>query len=218
MENKSLVRQSMVEEAAGVLEVSGGPRMTGGYADIYHGFWTNPQGTRVEVAVKELRALIPRNQQTKEDELLKKAEMPLVPPRQPNGLLTGESQSLPIGKATTRAFLEFLSFFTVDFMRYSQIYQAAYGLEHLHSRTPPISHADVKPENVLINDLGEAALSDFGLSRVLHGLDIPSGFTTSETVKGTLNYKAPELFLGEQPTCSSDVYAFGGLVLTVSLR
>lgn len=98
----------------------------------------------------------------------------------------------------------------------SQIYQAAYGLEHLHSRTPPISHADVKPENVLVNDWCEAVLSDFGLSRVLHGLDIPSGFTTSETVKGTFRYKARELFDGEQPTCESDVYAFGGLVLTVS--
>ncbi|KAG9042419.1 hypothetical protein FS837_010895 [Tulasnella sp. UAMH 9824] len=161
------------EELAGVLELSDRPKMSGGYANIYHGFWTNPQGERVEVAVKELKALIPRNHQTKEDELVMKAEM---------------------------------------------IYQAGYGLEHLHSRTPPISHADVKPENVLVNDWREAALSDFGLSQVLHGPDIPSGFTTSETVKGTYRYKARELFNGGQTTCSSDVYAFGGLILTVSLR
>lgn len=69
---------------------------------------------------------------------------------------------------------------------------------------------------MLVNNLREAALSDFGLSRVLHGLGIPTGFTTSETVKGTFNYKARELFLGGEPSCHSDVYAFGGLVLTVS--
>ncbi|KAG9022589.1 hypothetical protein FS837_006283, partial [Tulasnella sp. UAMH 9824] len=95
------------------------------------------------------------------------------------------------------------------------IYQVGYGLEYLHSRTPPISHADIKPENVLINDWREAALSDFGLSRALHGLDIPSGFTTNEQAKGTFNYMATELFAGEKPACSSDVYAFGGLILTV---
>ncbi|KIO27715.1 hypothetical protein M407DRAFT_72743, partial [Tulasnella calospora MUT 4182] len=95
------------------------------------------------------------------------------------------------------------------------IYQAAYGLEHLHSRTPPICHADIKPENVLVNDWREAALSDFGLSRVLHGLEIPSGFTTSGVAKGTLNYIASELWAEETPTCNSDVYAFGGLILTV---
>lgn len=94
------------------------------------------------------------------------------------------------------------------------IYQASYGLEHLHSREPPIAHADIKPENVLINDLREAARSDFGLGRVLHDPDIPSGFTTSKTVKGTFKYQARELFDGGQTTCSSDVYAFGGLILT----
>lgn len=63
------------EELAGVLEIDNCPKRSGGYADIYHGFWTNPRGERVEVAVKELRALIPRNQQTREDDLVRKAEM-----------------------------------------------------------------------------------------------------------------------------------------------
>ncbi|KIO24527.1 hypothetical protein M407DRAFT_45629, partial [Tulasnella calospora MUT 4182] len=95
------------------------------------------------------------------------------------------------------------------------IHQAACGLDYLHSRTPPICHADIKPENVLINVSLEAALSDFGLSRVLQGLGVPSQFTTSETVKGTRNYMAGELFSGEKPTLNSDVFAFGGLILTV---
>lgn len=73
---------------------------------------------------------------------------------------------------------------------------------------------------MLINDDYEAELSDFGLSRVLQGLGGPSGFTTSETPKGTLNYMAGELFNVEKPkqTCETDVYAFGGLILAVSIR
>lgn len=62
-------------ELTGALEVSDRPGVSGGYADIYHGFWTNAQGKRVEVAVKELKTLVPRNQQTNQDELMRRAEM-----------------------------------------------------------------------------------------------------------------------------------------------
>ncbi|KIO28104.1 hypothetical protein M407DRAFT_49918, partial [Tulasnella calospora MUT 4182] len=96
-------------------------------------------------------------------------------------------------------------------------FQAACGLEHLHAQHPPICHADIKPENVLINDFLRAALSDFGLSRVLDGFGHRTGYTTSDGVKGTYNYIAPELFKGEnpRPALQTDVYAFGGLILTV---
>ncbi|KAG8935599.1 hypothetical protein FRC00_010797, partial [Tulasnella sp. 408] len=95
------------------------------------------------------------------------------------------------------------------------IFQTACGLEHLHSRTPPICHADIKPENVLINDWNGPAVSDFGLSRVLQDLEVRSGFTTSETIKGSVRYMARELFSGQKPSLKTDVYAFGGLILTV---
>ncbi|KAG9027828.1 hypothetical protein FS837_004158, partial [Tulasnella sp. UAMH 9824] len=97
------------------------------------------------------------------------------------------------------------------------IYQAALGLNHLHSLNPPICHADIKPENVLVNDSGEAALSDFGLSRILQELGEPTGLTTSETPRGTLTYMAPELLEEERsrPNRETDVYAFGGLILAV---
>lgn len=68
---------------------------------------------------------------------------------------------------------------------------------------------------MLINDWGEAALSDFGLSRALQELGVPGGFTTSETPKGTFVYMARELFLEQKPNLETDVYDFGGLILTV---
>ncbi|KAG9026753.1 hypothetical protein FS837_004514 [Tulasnella sp. UAMH 9824] len=160
----------IAEELGGDLEVPAVPVMTAGYADIYHGVWITPQGERFEVAVKELKPLIPKDRQTDPAHLAWKADM---------------------------------------------LFQTACGLEHLHAQKPPICHADVKPENVLMNDFQGPTLSDFGLSRVLRGLDEPSGFSTSETVKGTLRYKAAELFAGQKPSLESDVYAFGGLILTV---
>lgn len=81
METPSLVQPGRqftlleaVEELAGVLEVPDRPEMTTGYADIYQGFWTNPQGERVQVAIKELRTLIPKNRQTEQEVLKRKAD------------------------------------------------------------------------------------------------------------------------------------------------
>lgn len=73
---------------------------------------------------------------------------------------------------------------------------------------------------MLINDELEAALSDFGLSRVLLGLEESSGLTTTGVVRGTLRYMAGELHLDEtlRPNLETDVFAFGGLILTVSTR
>lgn len=72
---------------------------------------------------------------------------------------------------------------------------------------------------MLINDCYDAEVSDFGLSRVLEGIGAPRGLTTSEQPKGTLNYMAGELFKQDQPRYNreTDVYAFGGLILTVSI-
>ncbi|KAG8996049.1 hypothetical protein FRB90_012838 [Tulasnella sp. 427] len=91
---------------------------------------------------------------------------------------------------------------------------SARGLEYLHSMEPPIIHGDIKPDNALVQDNLEAALCDFGLSRVQMALGEHSGLTTSERTSGTIGYMPKEIMIGEEnPTPSSDVYAFGGLTL-----
>jgi len=93
--------------------------------------------------------------------------------------------------------------------------QAAEGLIFIH--TQHFVHGDIKTENILVNDDGQACLSDLGFtsvsaSRALSGLDCMRG--------GTTRTMAPELF--EYTTTlnvntvsrfpfsrASDVYAFG---------
>lgn len=40
-------------------------------------------------------------------------------------------------------------------------------LEYLHRQDPPILHCDIKPDNIIINEKGEAVLIDFNVSMVL---------------------------------------------------
>ncbi|KIO32985.1 hypothetical protein M407DRAFT_65924, partial [Tulasnella calospora MUT 4182] len=93
------------------------------------------------------------------------------------------------------------------------ICQAACGLEHLHSRTPPICHSNLKPQNVLINDRLEVVLSDFGMDLLLEAEEWWT--MIKEPRYWDFEYLAPELLTGENSrrTQETDVFAFGGLVL-----
>lgn len=101
------------------------------------------------------------------------------------------------------------------------VVQVAEGLEHLHTQAG-IVHGDLKCQNVLISDHGDALLADFGLSTLVDKLE---GDTTTGSVirwQGTLRFSAPEL-LGSlsdddrgrmrSKTTRTDIYALGMLVL-----
>jgi serine/threonine protein kinase len=81
--------------------------------------------------------------------------------------------------------------------------EVAAGLEALHDAG--IVHRDVKPSNILIDSRGSAALADFGLARA----DRYSAITEPGQVLGTLDYIAPELIRGEEPSPASDLYGLG---------
>ncbi|KAG8932393.1 hypothetical protein FRC01_014237 [Tulasnella sp. 417] len=94
------------------------------------------------------------------------------------------------------------------------VYDIAKGLEHLHSRNPRIVHGDVKPENVLINNQGDALITDFGMATFL-GED--HWYTPSHHYGGTMQWMAPEILLGQSTGRSrtGDVYSFGSLTCYV---
>ena len=80
------------------------------------------------------------------------------------------------------------------------------ALEALHARN--LVHRDVKPANVMVDEHGAAALTDFGLARGT----ADTVLTKTGVVVGTVDYLAPELIRGQQADRSSDVYALGCLV------
>jgi WNK lysine deficient protein kinase len=85
------------------------------------------------------------------------------------------------------------------------------GLKHLHSKTPPIIHRDIKCDNIFINsNSGDIKIGDLGLST-----SMKTSHTTS--VLGTPEFMAPELYEEKYGT-EVDIYAFGMSVLEMLTR
>jgi serine/threonine-protein kinase len=83
------------------------------------------------------------------------------------------------------------------------VVQTAAGLDALHREQ--LVHRDVKPQNILIDADGVAAIGDFGLSKGTSYTEL----TRAGQVVGTIDYLAPELVKGEKATPASDIYALG---------
>ena len=81
--------------------------------------------------------------------------------------------------------------------------QMARALAFAHDRG--LVHRDVKPQNVLLNDDGQAKMTDFGIAR---SVDV-EGVTITGTVLGTSEYIAPEQARGERVDALTDVYSLG---------
>ncbi|KAI6698531.1 hypothetical protein NL676_018650 [Syzygium grande] len=97
--------------------------------------------------------------------------------------------------------------------RFHIIKGIAAGLLYLHEEWEQVViHRDVKSSNVLIDAEMNARLGDFGLARLYeHG---KMSHTTN--LVGTIGYIAPELARSGKASTSSDVYAYGILLLEVA--
>ncbi|XVE52630.1 hypothetical protein DITRI_Ditri02bG0137400 [Diplodiscus trichospermus] len=96
--------------------------------------------------------------------------------------------------------------------RFKIIKSVASGLLYLHEEwEQTVIHRDIKAGNVLLDSEFNGRLGDFGLAKLYeHGAN-PS----TTRVVGTLGYLAPELTKTGKPTASTDVFAFGSLLLEV---
>jgi serine/threonine protein kinase len=83
--------------------------------------------------------------------------------------------------------------------------QIARGLGAFHYKE--MVHQDIRPDNIMIDTTGTAKIIDFGSTRVA-GVTETAPDSDME-VLGTVQYTAPECFLGEAGSAQSDLYSLG---------
>ncbi|KAF9064951.1 kinase-like domain-containing protein [Rhodocollybia butyracea] len=104
--------------------------------------------------------------------------------------------------------------------RHKVLQDIAAGIWYLHSRSPPITHGDIRGANILITDDLRCCLTDFGLALITANSQSWTATTTS-SMKGAIRWMAPELFnhsdsvpaVLDHP--SRDIYAFGCTIIEI---
>jgi hypothetical protein len=101
------------------------------------------------------------------------------------------------------------------------VLSAIEAVAHAHSRG--VVHRDVKPQNILVGELGETVVIDWGLAKVIADAEepvpdsleprLPSAADSLQTqvgsVFGTPGFMAPEQARGDDLGAPADVYALG---------
>jgi len=87
--------------------------------------------------------------------------------------------------------------------------QIARGLQAFHRME--MLHQDLRPQNIMIDGTGTVKIIDFGSARVA-GVSERAGPLERSSILGTLQYTAPEYFVGDPGTESSDLYSLGVIV------
>lgn len=210
-----------------IAEPQGAPVCGGAFSDVWCckiSFCTPSEALPTEVAVKVLRPfLLNKADDTSQNEcLLQRFEQE---GRTWSGLLD-HPNIVPLIGWTLTPNLSFISpwYKQGNLARYLKtkkisrkerlqlLLGIAKGLKHLHSLSPPVVHGDLKPDNVLLSDKGEALLTDFGLSTIV-GQE--SMYSPSHRRGGSVPWMSPEQMFEEAKSCQSDVYSFGSLAFAV---
>ncbi|XP_037403947.1 dual specificity protein kinase shkB-like [Triticum dicoccoides] len=92
--------------------------------------------------------------------------------------------------------------------RYQIIKGICDGLQYLH-KEKDVVHMDLKPHNILMDDLMIPKITDFGISKHLDGISqaVTGGFHVS------LGYCAPEYLLRGQVSFKSDIFSLGVIII-----
>ncbi|KAJ8753697.1 hypothetical protein K2173_026373 [Erythroxylum novogranatense] len=103
---------------------------------------------------------------------------------------------------------------SLDWMtRFRIITGVARGLLYLHEEAPVrILHRDIKASNILLDELLNPKISDFGLARLFPGDDT---HLNTFKISGTHGYMAPEYAMHGYLSVKSDVFSYGVLVLEI---
>ncbi|XP_077226017.1 receptor kinase-like protein Xa21 isoform X1 [Tasmannia lanceolata] len=94
----------------------------------------------------------------------------------------------------------------------------ASALDYLHHHChTPIVHCDLKPSNIFLDEDMNAHVGDFGLAKFYPRIIQNSSKDQSSTngLKGTIGYIAPEYGAGGHVSTAGDVYSYGILLLEI---
>jgi ABC-type sugar transport system substrate-binding protein/tRNA A-37 threonylcarbamoyl transferase component Bud32 len=80
--------------------------------------------------------------------------------------------------------------------------QVAKGLTHAHNKG--VIHRDLKPSNIMLDETGNAYLTDFGLAKLSES---SAEITKTGTIVGTPAYMSPEQLRGDPLDRRSDIYS-----------
>jgi serine/threonine protein kinase len=75
------------------------------------------------------------------------------------------------------------------------------GLDFVHSKG--VIHYDIKPQNILLDELERIKLGDLGLARNLKSMSSKPSFI------GTIPYMSPEVIKEEGANFKTDIWSFG---------
>ncbi|TCD64855.1 hypothetical protein EIP91_003559 [Steccherinum ochraceum] len=201
----------------------------GGFADVFCGTYQLHNGATIKVAIKRIKTYLLPSETEKQDirkefnkesilwkNLIHEHIVPflgvteevfhrmfcMVIPWMDHGSLRRYAKSMMEGGQHSDRELAI--------MVNNWLYQSALGLEYLHSEG--IVHGDLHGENILIDELGQACLTDFGLSNVAESSAYMSMSTS--IAGGAVRWRAPELIdaqevgLGSRhPAPESDIFS-----------
>jgi len=85
--------------------------------------------------------------------------------------------------------------------------QITSALDLAHSMN--VIHRDIKPENILLDERGNAYLTDFGIAK---DLTSDSNLTAADAIVGTAAYFAPEQIQSQPVSPATDIYSLGMMV------
>jgi serine/threonine protein kinase len=84
------------------------------------------------------------------------------------------------------------------------------GMSYAHLRD--LSHADLKPSNMMIDRNGDLKILDFGIAR---RREYDTVFDADDLFALTIDYASPEMLSRQRPTPADDVYALGCIIYSM---
>ncbi|XP_021771157.1 probable serine/threonine-protein kinase SIS8 isoform X1 [Chenopodium quinoa] len=187
-------------------EITLGERIgLGSYGEVYRGDW---RGT--EVAVKRFLDQDIYGESLEEF----KSEVRIMKRlRHPNVVLFMGAITRPPNLSIVTEFLHRGSLYRLlhrpnnqldERRRLRMAFDAARGMNYLHTCSPVIVHRDLKSPNLLVDKNWVVKVCDFGLSRMKHNT-----YLSSRSTAGTAEWMAPEVLRNEPSDEKCDVYSFG---------